>query len=92
MVDLRRQGSNLESCVWKAMSPDSFHHPQEVPLVQFILYVRSGGPNPHSFIHFLQSRLIQGGYLIFILIIRTNLIYKESTMKIICHHLMVYMR
>ena len=34
-----RQGSNFESCVWRTVSSQSFHHPQEVLLAQFSLYV-----------------------------------------------------
>ena len=34
-----RQGSNFESCVWKAVSSHSSHHPQEVLLAQLSLYV-----------------------------------------------------
>ena len=34
------QGLNLESCVWRAVSS---HHPQEVLLAQFSLYVRKSG-------------------------------------------------
>ena len=34
-----RQGSNFESCVWSTVSSQSSHHPQEVLLAQFILYV-----------------------------------------------------
>ena len=30
-----RQGSNLESCVWRAVSSHSSHRPQEVILAQF---------------------------------------------------------
>ena len=30
-----RQGSNFESCVWRAVSSQSSHHPQEVLLSQF---------------------------------------------------------
>ena len=33
------QGSIFESCVWKAVSSHSSHHPQEVLLAQFSLYV-----------------------------------------------------
>ena len=44
-----RQGSNLESCVWMTVSSNSSHHPQEVLLVQFNLYVHKGGLNPDSF-------------------------------------------
>ena len=38
-----RQGSNFESCVWRTVSSQSFHHPQEVLLAQFGLYVHKGG-------------------------------------------------
>ena len=34
-----RQGSNFESCVWRTVSSQSSHHPQEVLLAQFSLYV-----------------------------------------------------
>ena len=44
-----RQGSNFESCVWKTVSSQSSHHPQEVLLAQFSLYVHKGGLKPDSF-------------------------------------------
>ena len=44
-----RQGSNFESCVWRTVSS---HHPQEVFLAQFSLYVHKGGLKP---IHFISS-------------------------------------
>ena len=47
-----RQGSNFESCVWRTVSSQSSHHPQEVLLAQFSLYVLKGGLKPDSF-HFL---------------------------------------
>ena len=46
-----RQGSNFESCVCRTVSSQSFHHPQEVLLAQFSLYVHKGGLKPDSF-HF----------------------------------------
>ena len=46
-----RQGSNFESCVWRTVSTQSSHHPQEVLLAQFSLYVHKGGLKPDSF-HF----------------------------------------
>ena len=46
-----RQGSNFESCVWRTVSSQSSHHPQEVLLAQFSLYVHEGGLKPDSF-HF----------------------------------------
>ena len=48
-----RQGSNFESCVWRRVSSQSSHHPQEVPLAQFSLYVHKGGLKPDSF-HFIS--------------------------------------
>ena len=52
-----RQGSNFESCVWRTLSSQSSHHPQEVLLAQFSLYVHKGGLKPDSFhlISFLQN-------------------------------------
>ena len=49
-----RQGSNFESCVWRTVSSQSSHHPQEVLLAQFSLYVHKGGLKPDSF-HFHSS-------------------------------------
>ena len=49
-----RQGSNFKSCVWRTMSSHSSHHPQEVLLDQFSLYVHKGGLKPDSF-HFIFS-------------------------------------
>ena len=50
-----RQGSNFEFCVWRTVSSQSSHHPQEVLLAQFSLYVHKGGLKPDSF-HFLPLR------------------------------------
>ena len=47
------QGSNFESCVWRTVSSQSSHHPQEVLLAQFSLYVHKGGLKPDSF-HFIS--------------------------------------
>ena len=52
-----RQGSNFESCVWRTVSFHSSHHPQEVLLAQFNLYVHKGGLKPDSF-HFLLSAVV----------------------------------
>ena len=46
-----RQGSNFESCVWRAVSS---HHPQEALLAQFSLYVHKGGIKSDSS-HFIDS-------------------------------------
>ena len=61
-----RQGSNFESCVWRTVSSQSSHHPQEVLLAQFSLYVHKGGLKPDSF-HFLLVCIHT--YLYFICII-----------------------
>ena len=50
-----RQGSNFESCVWKAVSSPSSHDPQEVLLSQFSLHVQKGGLKPNSFYFKEQS-------------------------------------
>ena len=53
-----RQGSNFESCVWRTVSSQSSHHPKEVLLAQFSLYVHKGGLKPDSF-HFTgRSRIV----------------------------------
>ena len=51
-----RQGSNFESCVWRTVSSQSSHHPQEVLLAQFSLYVHKGGLKPDSF-HFISMSM-----------------------------------
>ena len=51
-----RQGSNFESCVWRTVSSQSSHHPQEVLLAEFSLYVHKGGLKPDSF-HFIRINL-----------------------------------
>ena len=52
-----RQGLNFESCVWRTVSSHSSHHPQEVLLAQFSLYVHKGGLKPDSF-HFIFFILV----------------------------------
>ena len=54
-----RQGSNFESCVWRTVSSQSSHHPQEVLLAQFSLYVHKGGLKPDSF-HLLCATMFAG--------------------------------
>ena len=51
-----RQGSNFESCVWRTVSSQSSHHPQEVLLAQFSLYVHKGGLKPDSYIYMSRYR------------------------------------
>ena len=49
-----RQDSNFESCVWRKVSSQSSHHPQEVLLAQFSLYMHKSGLKPDSFhFHFI---------------------------------------
>ena len=50
-----RQVSNFEFCVWRTVSSQSSHHPQEVLLAQFSLYVHKGGLKPDSF-HFTAQQ------------------------------------
>ena len=45
-------GSNFESCVWRAVLS---HHPKEVLLAQFNLYVHKSGLMPDSF-HFTKIK------------------------------------
>ena len=54
-----RQGSNFESCVWRTVSSQSSHHPQEVLLAQFSLYVHKGGLKPDSFHLFHVTPLLK---------------------------------
>ena len=51
-----RQGSNFESCVWRAVSTHSSHHPQEVLLARFSLHMHKSGLKPDSF-HFTAREL-----------------------------------
>ena len=44
------QGSNFESCIWRTVSSQSYHHPQEVLLAPFSLYVHKGGLSQIQFI------------------------------------------
>ena len=53
-----RQGANFGSCVWRTVSSQSSHHPQEVLLAQLRLYVHKGGLKPDSF-HFPDTRWIK---------------------------------
>ena len=54
-----RQGLNFESCVWRTVSSQSSHHPQEFLLAQFSLYMHKGGLKPDSFhLHHPPSSLI----------------------------------
>ena len=52
-----RQGSNFESCVWRTVSSQSSHYPQEVLLAQLSLYVHKCGLKHNSF-HFLPLQQV----------------------------------
>ena len=58
------QGLNFKSCVWRTVSSQSSHHPQEVLLAQFSLYVHKGGLKPDSFhfcgVHSISLRCFMG--------------------------------
>ena len=63
-----RQGSNFESCVWRTVSSQSSHHPQEVLLAQFSLYVHKGGLKPDSFLFLSRPACSSGDFWITILL------------------------
>ena len=52
------QGLNFESCVWRAVSSHSSHHPQEILLAQFSLYVHESDLKPDSF-HFFSDDIVE---------------------------------
>ena len=54
------QGSNFEFCIWRPVSFHSLHHPQEVLLAQFSLYVHKGSLNPIDFLSFRRVDLTSG--------------------------------
>ena len=85
-----RQGSNFESCVWRTVSSQSSHHPQEVLLAQFSLYVHKGGLKPDSF-HFIN--MIGHVRYIFTVVITcvpiNNLMCAKCMLKYITHVLIL---
>ena len=64
-----RQGSSFESCVWRTVSSHSSHHPQEVLLAQFSLYVHKGGLKPIHFICEYDWSLVRYIFGAFVIII-----------------------
>ena len=67
-----RQGSNFDSCVWRTVSSQSSHHPQEVLLAQFSLNVHKGGLKPDSFhFIFIFSRIALVELLEYLLVVST---------------------
>ena len=73
------QGSNFESCVWRTMSSQSSHHPQEVLLAQFSLYVHKGGLRPDSF-HFISYSVRYH-----LLVILVNIFFIKSRKNLSAH-------
>ena len=65
-----RQVSNFESCVWRTVSSQSCHQPQEVLLDQFSLYVHKGGLKPDSFFYpmfyFSRTGYMSLSYVLFL--------------------------
>ena len=49
--------SDRQDCVWRTVSSQSSHHPQEVLLAQFSLYVHKGGLKSDSFHHEKGDRI-----------------------------------
>ena len=68
-----RQGSNFKSCVLRTVSSQSSHHPQEVLLAQFSLYVHKGGLKPDSF-HSLYIKCI-----IIVYVTQSNIISNSTS-------------
>ena len=52
-----RQGANFESCVWRTVSSQSSHHPQEV-LAQFSLYVHKRWPKARFISFFTRHSIL----------------------------------
>ena len=77
-----RQGSNFESSVWRTVSSQSSHHPQEVLLAQFSVYVHKGGLKPDSF-HFTVGGSLAEIYAFILLCCKSVFImfrkYAENT-------------
>ena len=70
-----RQGSNFESCVWRTVSSQSSHHPQEVLLAQLSLYVHKSGLKPDSF-HFHNNFFAHFiNKLCFLIVAATNIFF-----------------
>ena len=65
-----RQGSNFESCVWRTVSSQSSHHPQEVLLAQFSIYVHKSFVKLHIIYiaYNLTTLKIKGGLIVMIFI------------------------
>ena len=65
MFGLRPPGLEFRNCVWRIVSSQSSHHPQEVLLAQFSLYVHKGGLTPDSFhFNFAQGNALRASHII----------------------------
>ena len=81
-----RQGSNFESCVWRTVSSQSSHHPQEVLLAQFSLYVHKGGLKPDSFhFHYISFHFHASDISVFVEVSRALLFLKICFVNIKIH-------
>ena len=69
---LNRQGSNFESCVWRAVSSHLSHHQQEVLLAQLSLYVHKCVLKPRSF-YFCNQIFINYFHILYIIWLFTHL-------------------
>ena len=74
-----RQGSNLESYVWRTVSSHSSHHPQEVLLAQLSLYVQKGGLKPDLFLFSSITCVVI--YCVFIALTRSHYLSVLSLVK-----------
>ena len=81
-----RQGSNFECCVWRTVSPQSSHHPQEALQAQFSLYVHKNGLKPDSF-HFTNSNVFLSKLQWIALAIPPSNEWKISTNNYACFNL-----
>ena len=54
VLGLRPPGLEFWILCWRTVSPQSSHHPQEVLLAQFSLYVHKGGLKPDLFHFFVE--------------------------------------
>ena len=67
------QGSSFKSCVLRTVSSHSPHHPQEVLLAHFSLYVHKSGPIYSSYLHTFNRNCL------FYILLCTELISAEAS-------------
>ena len=81
-----RQGSNFESCVWRAVSSHSSLRPQLTLMAQFSLYVHEGGLKPHS-LHFACAKKCTSHLSIqflFLLLLNLNALGESDIVYTVC--------